>query len=1099
MGGSSPVEAFATTNPTRSSRTTLNAQEPSTSLNQNRIISAENNSSLSSTVAANLAKMNNKTKEQEKSTLLTHSSTALAPVVKVADFVGERWQEIESLLKDPDAPVPEPLKQRLRRRARSHKPFTILSRQATNRDAGFRPRITNAAIRDRVLRSLLLLTQQQMQQAQPGVRPTLPMIHDHDPNGENYEAKIIKSEGSSDDLEDVDLANFRFSTLDRINKKKHKVLPPREQSEEVLVDLRTKEPENVEKSPNEVLKPFKLLRCHKRRDAVFSHTLQLSRTSNPENKTKWLGLATHVWHAKRFHMETVWGWRLPKNSCEIGARAVWRKCKKQGLVLHDRSYARVLKLSAAAKKPIVDLMRDAFGIQMKHLMAKRYAHKTCFAARAAATSKDSTEDIKNLKTTRSGASSSSANILKRPKAGVDAKKSTKKKKLNKETEGNWRGLVDLRRGRMQAHQELLSVGADEEGGRGFLHESDKVDMDQNQLIMKDVPFVWFSSDVGKNNSSTEQETARTSCHDTSFAKVFGTTRNNSSSRTREPPPQGEDAVVEHALFLWIHPAAMFEVQQMLQNAVASRPGAAPKKTASTAAGSTAIIENPPAAGGRAAPGHSPARRREQELHQVSVTICDHLHTFEFFGNMVKKAIFPPKFSRTPADVGELVAANLPYRRFDQGGAEVIDQLPVVIVDTSSRAVSSVTTSTRSKTMTPAPSVEDHDSAAVDDEFANIISKREVVVNNRSSLPSCQLIFFEPDPAKVRQFFLYFKMECLAEVIGFEDRHRLRTAYLQPEFPFDFPETRAGTAWLQKREKEKVVEFIKKPKSKRVNYAKFKVHSPFYGFWPDYDFEVDAVVQPGSGEAAAPAGHNCSNCYIPLERDVDFLRHYNNHRGDAAARKVASSAKGNNRDGEDQVQLCQQTLPEIANLRTVVQRDGIRYLPGSCKNFPAEKIRDVVACRVIPVSTGVPEPCTHLYVMTKNAGAAPGLDSGATADQAAGAQVPMDVEENENYNDSARGPAAVSHFTNGTIRRRGSDQHHKNFRLCGFVLSGGYSHAFGRAIGLGFVETEAYSGYLSSNQVDTFLYMRNTTSNCYHRVYVSADTDLGQRTSRKDVG
>ena len=46
---------------------------------------------------------------------------------------------------------------------------------------------------------------------------------------------------------------------------------------------------------------------------------------------------THVWHAKRFHMETLWGMRLPARAANMGERCIWKSAKK-GVVVHDRSY-----------------------------------------------------------------------------------------------------------------------------------------------------------------------------------------------------------------------------------------------------------------------------------------------------------------------------------------------------------------------------------------------------------------------------------------------------------------------------------------------------------------------------------------------------------------------------------------------------------------------------------------------------------------------------------------------------------------------------------------------------------------------------------------
>ncbi len=56
--------------------------------------------------------------------------------------------------------------------------------------------------------------------------------------------------------------------------------------------------------------------------------------SNDEKRRMCL---THVWHAKRFRMENLWGMRLPVKVNNIGERDVLRRMTKE-CVFHDRSY-----------------------------------------------------------------------------------------------------------------------------------------------------------------------------------------------------------------------------------------------------------------------------------------------------------------------------------------------------------------------------------------------------------------------------------------------------------------------------------------------------------------------------------------------------------------------------------------------------------------------------------------------------------------------------------------------------------------------------------------------------------------------------------------
>jgi len=57
--------------------------------------------------------------------------------------------------------------------------------------------------------------------------------------------------------------------------------------------------------------------------------------------TRWL--ETHIWHAKRFHMERVWGLALPRTTTD----KTWRACQRAtraGVALWDRSYLSLLQV-----------------------------------------------------------------------------------------------------------------------------------------------------------------------------------------------------------------------------------------------------------------------------------------------------------------------------------------------------------------------------------------------------------------------------------------------------------------------------------------------------------------------------------------------------------------------------------------------------------------------------------------------------------------------------------------------------------------------------------------------------------------------------------
>jgi len=79
-----------------------------------------------------------------------------------------------------------------------------------------------------------------------------------------------------------------------------------------------------------------LSRHHRRRPGVLLN----SRTSGTGG-LRWL--ATHLWHAKRTRMETLWTYRLAMTNCSMGRRALYRASTRY-CCIHDRSYLGLLQL-----------------------------------------------------------------------------------------------------------------------------------------------------------------------------------------------------------------------------------------------------------------------------------------------------------------------------------------------------------------------------------------------------------------------------------------------------------------------------------------------------------------------------------------------------------------------------------------------------------------------------------------------------------------------------------------------------------------------------------------------------------------------------------
>ena len=67
--------------------------------------------------------------------------------------------------------------------------------------------------------------------------------------------------------------------------------------------------------------------------------------------------ATHVWHAKRFRMENMWGMRLPVHVSDKGERAILRLSQHR-CCIHDRSYLDCWRVSGDSTDGVVDILRS---------------------------------------------------------------------------------------------------------------------------------------------------------------------------------------------------------------------------------------------------------------------------------------------------------------------------------------------------------------------------------------------------------------------------------------------------------------------------------------------------------------------------------------------------------------------------------------------------------------------------------------------------------------------------------------------------------------------------------------------------------------------
>lgn len=74
------------------------------------------------------------------------------------------------------------------------------------------------------------------------------------------------------------------------------------------------------------------------------------RTESP--KSSWL--ETHLWHAKRFHMVSRWGYKLPWSPCDKSYRACYRATSKYCLI-QDMSYLNTVQVCGP-----IDVLKEAF-------------------------------------------------------------------------------------------------------------------------------------------------------------------------------------------------------------------------------------------------------------------------------------------------------------------------------------------------------------------------------------------------------------------------------------------------------------------------------------------------------------------------------------------------------------------------------------------------------------------------------------------------------------------------------------------------------------------------------------------------------------------
>ena len=113
-----------------------------------------------------------------------------------------------------------------------------------------------------------------------------------------------------------------------------------------------------ESLPNEpeILKRSKCRR-HRRKLRFLLNLFELR-----QNKIGGVWMETHIWHAKRFKMETRWGVRYPIRCSDKSDRSTYRLVQRDSACIMDKSYYSTFELSFESVELLTAFCRDAFKI-----------------------------------------------------------------------------------------------------------------------------------------------------------------------------------------------------------------------------------------------------------------------------------------------------------------------------------------------------------------------------------------------------------------------------------------------------------------------------------------------------------------------------------------------------------------------------------------------------------------------------------------------------------------------------------------------------------------------------------------------------------------
>eukprot|EP00041_Stephanoeca_diplocostata_P024424 m.618460 g.618460 ORF g.618460 m.618460 type:complete len:834 (-) comp22528_c0_seq12:133-2634(-) len=124
--------------------------------------------------------------------------------------------------------------------------------------------------------------------------------------------------------------------------------------------------------PGDKLSAKERSRRHRRRASNL-------RAAYAKRSAKYTWLETHIWHAKRMHMQTRWGWRMAAAPCEKGVRAAHRALRT-ACTICDVSYTGTIELEGGEPQVLAVLREHLLPPPTDRVFCGDVEHKFMFHA-----------------------------------------------------------------------------------------------------------------------------------------------------------------------------------------------------------------------------------------------------------------------------------------------------------------------------------------------------------------------------------------------------------------------------------------------------------------------------------------------------------------------------------------------------------------------------------------------------------------------------------------------------------------------------------------------------------------------------------------------